>query len=99
MQQKNNPAPDQEVFEGYGVLADLTNKMITALGGEMQAKTPNPQDVADAVVQLIGTRKGQRPFSTVVDPITGKYIEAANDAVAEQFAQGLTVFSMGELLK
>jgi NAD(P)-dependent dehydrogenase (short-subunit alcohol dehydrogenase family) len=98
MQQKNNPASDQGVFEGYSAIADIPNKMIAALGGEMQAKKPNPQDVADAIVKLIGTPKGARPLRTVVDPITGQYIEAANQAVAEQFAKGLTVFGMGELL-
>ncbi|NOW96353.1 hypothetical protein [Mucilaginibacter sp. SG564] len=74
----------------------------TAFGGEMQAtppQSPNPQDVANTIVKLIGTPKGQRPLRTVVDPITGKYIEAANEAVAAQLAQGLTVFGMGELLQ
>lgn len=98
MQQKNNPASDQEVFEGYGAIAAIPNKMLTALGGEMQAKNPDPQDVADAIVKLIGTPKGSRPLRTVVDPITGQYIDSANQAVAEQFAKGLTVFGMGELL-
>ncbi|UQB69305.1 SDR family oxidoreductase [Epilithonimonas zeae] len=98
MQQKNNPASDQEVFEGYSVVADIPNKMVAALGREMQSKNPNPQDVADAIVKLIETPKGSRPLRTVVDPITGQYIEAANQAVAEQFAKGLTVFGMGELL-
>lgn len=98
MQQKNNLASDQGVFEGYSAIADIPNKMIAALGGEMQAKTPNPQDVADAIVKLISTSKGTRPLRTVADPITGQYIEAVNEAVAEQFAKGLTVFGMGELL-
>jgi NAD(P)-dependent dehydrogenase (short-subunit alcohol dehydrogenase family) len=98
MQQKNNPASDQGVFAGYGAIADLPNKMIAALGGEMQAKKPNPQAVADTIVNLIGMPKGSRPLRSVVDPITGPYIEAANQAVAENFAQGLTVFGMGELL-
>jgi Short-chain dehydrogenases of various substrate specificities len=98
MQQKNNPASDQGVFEGYSAIADIPNKMITALSGEMQVKKPNPQDVANAIVKLIGTPKGTRPLRTVVDPITGQYIEAANQVVAEQFAKGLTVFGMGELL-
>jgi NAD(P)-dependent dehydrogenase (short-subunit alcohol dehydrogenase family) len=98
MQQKNNPASDQGVFEGYGAIAEIPNKMIAALGGEMQAKNPNPQDVADAIVKLIDIPQGQRPLRTVVDPITGQYIEAANQAMAEQFAKGLTVFGMGELL-
>ena len=63
----------------------------------MQAKNPDPQDVADAIVKLIDKLKGTRPLRIVVDPITGQYIEAANLAVAEQFAKGLTVFRMGEL--
>lgn len=98
MQQKNNPASDQDVNEGYGAVANIPNKMIAALGAEMQSKTPNPQDVANAIVKLIETEKGTRPLRTVVDPITGQFIEAANQAVAEQFAKGLTVFGMGELL-
>lgn len=98
MQQKHNLASDQAVLEGYGAIAGILNKMVTALGAEMQAKNPNPQDVADAIVKLIGTPKGTRPLRTVVDPITGPYIEAANQAVAEQFAKGLKVFGMGELL-
>jgi short-subunit dehydrogenase len=98
MQLKNNPASDQGVFEGYGAIADIPNKMIAALGAQMQAKKPNPQNVADAIVKLIGTEKGKRPLRTVVDPITGEFIDAANQAVAEQFAKGLTIFGMGELL-
>jgi len=98
MQQKNNLASDQAVFEDYGAIADIPNKMITALGGEMQVKKPDPQNVADAILKLISTPKGTRPLRTVVDPITGQYIAAANQAVAEQFAKGLSVFGMGELL-
>lgn len=98
MQQKNNPASDQDVFEGYSAVAEIPNKMMNAVGGEMQDKKPDPQDVADAIVKLIETPKGNRPLRTVVDPITGQYIQAANHAVAEQFAKGLTVFGMGELL-
>jgi len=98
MQQKNNPASDQAVFEGYSAIAGIPGKMVAALTKEMQAKHPNPQDVADAIVKLIVASKGTRPLRTVVDPITGQYIDAANQAVAEQFAKGLTVFGMGELL-
>ncbi|QJD97331.1 SDR family oxidoreductase [Mucilaginibacter robiniae] len=98
MQQKTQYASDQSVFEGYGAIADMPNKMITALGGLIQTKSPNPQDVADAIVKLIGIEQGKRPLRTVVDPITGVYIEAANQAVAEQFGEGLKIFGMGELL-
>lgn len=98
MNQKTQYASDQSVFEGYGAIADIPGKMISALGGLIQSQNPDPQMVADAIVDLIGTAKGQRPLRTVVDPITGKYIEAANQAVADQFGPGLTLFGMGELL-
>ncbi len=98
MQQKTQYASDQSVFEGYAAIAEFPNKMMAALGGLIQTKDPNPQDVADAIVKLIGTEKGKRPLRTVVDSITGEYIEAANTAVAEQFAEGLKIFGMGDLL-
>lgn len=98
MSQKTTYASDQSVFEGYGAIAEIPNKMMAALGGLIQSHQTNPQDVADAIVKLISTEKGKRPLRTVVDPITGEYINAANQAVAEQFGKGLTVFGMGELL-
>lgn len=96
--QKTLPASDQSVFDGYGAVAEIPNKMMTAIGQLIQSHQPNPQDVADAMVKLIETEKGKRPLRTVVDPITGEYIEAANHAVAENFGKGLTLFGMGELL-
>lgn len=42
---------------------------------------------------LIDTER-QEPLRTVVDPIIDKYIDAANQAVAEQFAKGLTIFGI-----
>jgi len=98
MNQKTQYASDQSVMGGYEAIADMPGKMIAALGGLMQSQNPDPQMVADAIVNLINTEKGKRPLRTVVDPITGKYIEAANEAVAEQFRSGLTLFGMGELL-
>ena len=98
MNQKTQYASDQSVFDGYAAIADMPGKMIAALGGLIQSHNPDPQMVADAVVKLINTEKGKRPLRTVVDPITGKYIQAANEAVAEQFGPGLSLFGMGELL-
>lgn len=98
MSQKTNFASDQSVFEGYSAIAEIPNKMMAAVGGLIQTHNTNPQDVADAIVKLINTEKGERPLRTVVDPITGEYIEAANQAIAEQFEQGITLFGMGELL-
>ena len=98
MNQKTQYASEQSVFEGYSAIADMPGKMIAALGGLIQIQNPDPQMVADAIVDLIGTAKGKRPLRTVVDPITGTYITAANEAVAEQFGPGLTLFGMGALL-
>ena len=99
MSLKTRYASDQSVFEGYGAIAGIPEKMMTALGGLIESHQTNPQDVADAIVKIIATEKGKRPLRTVVDPITGEYINAANKAVEEQYGKGLTLFGMGELLE
>ena len=55
--------------------------------------------MADAIVKLIETPKGERPLRTVVDPATGTFTEVANKAVKEQFDNFLTAFGMQDLLK
>lgn len=98
MQQKHNLASDLSVLEGYQAIAAIPNNMFAALGQLMQEVKPDPQDVAHAIVQLIESEQGKRPLRTVVDPITGKFVEETNRAVAAQYAQGLQLFGMGELL-
>lgn len=98
MQQKVNMASDLSVAEGYQAIVDVPAKMIATLGGLMQTVKPDPQDVADAIVKLIDTPKGKRPLRTVVDPITGEFVEQTNQAVAAQYEKGLERFGMGELL-
>ncbi|WDF66791.1 SDR family oxidoreductase [Sphingobacterium oryzagri] len=98
MQQKHNLASDLSVLEGYQAIAAIPNNMFAALGQLMQEVKPDPQDVANAIVQLIESEQGKRPLRTVVDPITGKFVEETNRAVAAQYAQGLQLFGMGELL-
>jgi len=98
MSQKTNPSSDPSVYEGYGAIADIPNKMMAAIGQQIQTHNPNPQDVADAIVKLIGLEKGKRPLRTVVDPITGELIKAANRAVEAEYGKGLTLFGMEELL-
>lgn len=98
MSQKTQFASDQSVFEGYGSIAEIPNKMMAAIGGLMQTANPNPQAVADAIVHLIRLENGKRPLRTVVDPLTGEYIDAVNQAITAQYGKGLTLFGMGELL-
>ena len=99
MSQKFNPGSDASVNDAYEVIADYPNKMGAAVGKAFETLNPNPQDVADAVVILISLPKGQRPIRTNVDPFTGQYLKAANDAVQVQYEKALTAFGMGGLLK
>lgn len=98
MNQKYRPGSDASVNEGYGAIAEVPAKMFAAIGQIFETLKPEPQLVADAVVNLIATPKGQRPLRTVVDPSTGTYVSAANEAVQVQYVQGLSVLGMGELL-
>ena len=89
---------DTGVVAGYGALADIPNNMGSALGKLFEATNPNPQDVADAVQNLMNLPRGQRPLRTVVDPGTGHLVKAANDAVKAEYDKTITAFGMSELL-
>lgn len=100
MGQKARLASDVETTNGYEeLLAVYPNKMGTAIGQLFENLKPNPQDVADAVVDLINLPKGERPLRTVVDPTTGEFVNRANDAVAVEYAKGMDAFGMKDLLK
>ncbi|MEZ4850868.1 MAG: SDR family oxidoreductase [Bacteroidia bacterium] len=60
----------------------------------------NPQNVADAIANLISTPAGQRPMRTVVDNMgMGTHVEPYNQHLA-QIHEGLyNAFGMGEMLK
>lgn len=89
---------DPSVVGGYEVIADFPNKMGAAIGQMFETIKPNPQDVADAIVDLINLPTGQRPLRTVVDPATGEMVRAANDAVKVEYAKGITALGMKDLL-
>lgn len=96
---KTKTGSDESVVAGYGELANIPAKIGEGMGQLFEAVKPNPQMVADAVVKLIETPKGQRPLRTVVDPATGTFTETANKAVKEQYDNFLTAFGMQDLLK
>ena len=54
--------------------------------------------VPDAIFELIETPKGERPLRTVVDAMTGQYVEQANENVKKGFDQFLTAFGMEAML-
>lgn len=98
MSQKIQVGSDVSVADDYKAIAHVPNKLFAAIAQMFETANPNPQDVADAVVNLINLPKGQRPLRTVVDPSTGEIVKRANDAVNVEYAKVLTTFGMEELL-
>jgi NAD(P)-dependent dehydrogenase (short-subunit alcohol dehydrogenase family) len=97
MSQKLQAGSDLSVVDGYKALTDVPNKMFAAMGQMFESK-PNPQDVADAVVNLINLPKGQRPLRTVADPSTGDIVKRVNDAISVEYANVMKAFGIEELL-
>lgn len=86
---------------GYGEMAGAPE---AALANFEQTLAANPQQhpqlVADAIVKLVETPAGQRPFRTVVDKLgMGDPIEDYNDHLAEVTRGVYTAFGMAEMLQ
>ena len=65
-------------LEDYGPLAELPDKMWGGFSDQLSAKSaPDPQLIADTVIDLVKTPAGQRAFRTVIDPLEGG--EGVND--------------------
>jgi len=90
---------DASVMAGYGDLVKIPQQIGAGIGHLFEMMKPNPQLVADAILQLISIPAGKRPLRTVVDPATGNFSELANKAVNEQFEHFLTAFGMQEMLR
>jgi NAD(P)-dependent dehydrogenase (short-subunit alcohol dehydrogenase family) len=88
---------DVEVMEGYGELTKVPEQMGAGVKQLFEAIKPDPQLVADALVNLINT-KDKRPLRTVVDVATGNLVDAANNHVSEQYASFLTALGMQGML-
>ncbi|MCX2481491.1 SDR family oxidoreductase [Pedobacter sp. MC2016-15] len=98
MAQKNLAGSDTSVDEGYKILEEYPQQMFAAIAQMFEKNQPDPQLVADAVVDLINLPKGERPLRTVADPSTGDIVRAANDAVKVEFANVMTAFGLKGLL-
>ncbi len=80
--QKSFPAEDQAVMAAYAALparAPLNNQAPT----DGSYKLPDPQDVADAVLQIMQIPVGQRPLRSVVGPIFTDGVPEYNRAYEE----------------
>lgn len=89
---------DQEVAAGYGPLAEVPEQVSAGMGQMFEQMKPSPQMVPDAIFQLIDTPKGQRPLRTVIDGMTGQFVERANARVKEDYDNFLSAFGMEEML-
>ena len=98
MSQNMQVGSDASVAGEYQEIADVPNKMFAAIGQMFETAKPDPQEVADAIVNLINLPKGQRPLRTVVDSSTGDITKRANDAVKVEFEKVLKAFGMEDLL-
>jgi NAD(P)-dependent dehydrogenase (short-subunit alcohol dehydrogenase family) len=86
---------------GYG---DFVHMPMQMFEGFEQALSSNPaqdpQDVAEAISNLIDTTPGERPFRTVVDKMgMGDPIDALNEQQEQVTAGVFSAFGMGEMLK
>ncbi|MDJ1500329.1 SDR family oxidoreductase [Xanthocytophaga agilis] len=99
MSQKVQFGSDTSIVGDYSAIAEFPDKMFAAIGQIIESVKPDPQDVADAVVNLINLPKGQRPLRTVVDPSTGEIVQRANDAVNVEYPKVLAAFGLEELSK
>lgn len=98
MSQKVQYGSDPSVIDGYKAIAEFPDKMFSSMGHMFESVKPDPQNVADAVVNLINLPKGQRPLRTVADPTTGEIVKTANDAVKVEYAKVLKAYGIEELL-
>lgn len=91
---------DRSRDAGYGDMVHAPRNLVAGFEGAM-ASSPaqDPQDVADAIVALVDTPAGQRPFRTVVDNLGMADAAVANNDAAEQMAAAIYgAFGMADLL-
>src|SRR5262249_10394417 len=70
-----------EVTTSYGEIGHIPDALVTSLTSTFEGKdAPNPHDVAEAIVKLIGQAKGSRAVRTIVGAPFGS--DKANEDVA-----------------
>ncbi|CAB5079296.1 3-oxoacyl-[acyl-carrier protein] reductase (EC [Olavius algarvensis associated proteobacterium Delta 3] len=93
---KMEEAGDMERVKTYGALLERPKQIWGSVGEMIEGdNAPNPQDVADAVLNLIETPQGKRPLRVVVDPLTGgEGAKTLNDAAEQIQHQLLSSFGL-----
>lgn len=96
---KAGKGSDESVIAGYGELANVPTQIGSGIAHLFETAKPDPQLVADAVNNLISLPTGQRPLRTVVDPLTGRIVESANQHIKEGYKDFVTAFGLEALLE
>lgn len=92
------PPEDIDRVAAHGPLAARHEQLMSNLMAQLGAPTsPDPQAICDALVQLIEARE-ERPFRTIVDPVTGDAARALAAAGQDVQDQVMTAFGLGALL-
>jgi len=82
----------------YGNLFNMHANFQAMVEQQMEEGTVNnPQMVADAVVKLIETPKGERPFLTVVDALFEQMLDPYNQMLEDIQKNLLNNFGIGDL--
>jgi len=92
---------DNSQNDSYGPLVDAPKQLFESFEGALaQNPAQNPQNVADAIVNLVNTPAGERAVRTVVDNMgMGDHIRPYNN-VLDQIHEGVfTAFGMQDMLK
>lgn len=91
---------DRSRDAGYGDMVHAPRNLIEGFEGAMASNpAQDPQQVADAIVALVDTPAGQRPFRTVVDSLGMADAAVANNDAAEQMTAAIYgTFGIADLL-
>jgi NADP-dependent 3-hydroxy acid dehydrogenase YdfG len=85
-----------EVAESYGEVGHIPDAMVTSLTATFEGKdAPDPHDVAEAIVKLVGQAKGNRAARTVIGAPYGS--DKANEDVAPVQAQVVEALGLSQL--
>jgi len=92
---------DKSRDESYGPMVDAPKQLFDNFEGALASNpAQDPQNVADAIANLINTPAGQRPIRTVVDNMgMGTHIDPYNKQLDGIHEGVFNAFGMGDMLK
>ena len=95
---KTTYGADKQLADEYGELSKLPKQLGQGILQMFENVKPDPQMVPDAIFKLMEMDHGKRPLRTVVDAITGQFVEKANTEVKQEYDKFITAFGLEALL-